>query len=101
MKRVKIIAVRKISYDDLIVKYEKSKDFTCKVSEGQEWISVNGEKPNGLCDWAWETMSLCVKTLARGGSDLFEGWMENPNSAMISCPDGFRPVTFYIEAIEE
>ena len=24
---------------------------------------------------------------------------ENPNSAMISCKDGFRPVSFYIELI--
>jgi len=26
--------------------------------------------------------------------------MKNPNSAMISCNDGFRPVSFYIETIE-
>ena len=101
MKKVRIKVVRKASYDDLIEKYEKSKDFTCKVTEGQEWISENGEKPVGLCDWAWETMELYVKALARGGGDFFEGWMGNPNSAMISCPDGFRPVTFYIETIEE
>ena len=27
--------------------------------------------------------------------------MTNPMSAMISCNDGFRPVSFYIEAIDE
>ncbi len=26
---------------------------------------------------------------------------ENPHSAMLSCNDGFRPVSFYIETIEE
>ena len=26
-------------------------------------------------------------------------WMKNPLSAMISCNDGFRPVSFYIEVI--
>ena len=101
MKRVKITAIRKARHDDLIAKYEKSKDFVCKVSEGQEWISENGEKPIGLCDWAWETMELYVRTLARGGGDFYEEWMNNPNSALISCNDGFRPVSFYIEALDD
>jgi uncharacterized repeat protein (TIGR04076 family) len=101
MKKVKITAIRKTVYDDLIAKYEKSKDYKCKVQEGQVWISENGEKPVGMCDMAWEVMELYVRTLARGGGDFFEGWMENSHSAMISCPDGFRPVSFYIEAIEE
>ena len=101
MKKVRITAVRKVIYDDLIEKYEKSKDFSCKIHEGQYWISVNGEKPIGLCDMAWEAMELYVRTLARGGGDFYEDWMENRHSAMISCPDGFRPVSFYIETIEE
>lgn len=101
MKNVKITAIRKSSYDDLIAKYEKSKDFVCKVQEGQVWISEKGERPVGMCDWAWEAMELYVRMLARGGGDFFDGWMENRHSAMISCPDGFRPVSFYIEAIED
>lgn len=40
-------------------------------------------------------------TLAHGGENLYEGWMKNPRSAMISCNDGFRPVSFYIEALYE
>ena len=28
------------------------------------------------------------------------GWMKNPMSAMISCNDGFRPFSFYIEVIK-
>ena len=42
-----------------------------------------------------------VMTLAYGGSDIYEGWMKNKNSAMISCNDGFRPVSFYIEVLDE
>jgi len=26
--------------------------------------------------------------------------MKNPNSAMISCNDGFRPVSFYLKRME-
>lgn len=65
MKKVKITAIRKVSHDDLAAKYERSKDYDCKIKEGEVWISENGERPAGLCDWAWETMELYVKTLAR------------------------------------
>ncbi|MCD8133332.1 MAG: TIGR04076 family protein [Clostridiales bacterium] len=36
-----------------------------------------------------------------GGEDIYSGWMKNKKSAMISCNDGFRPVCFLIEAMEE
>ena len=31
--------------------------------------------------------------------DFFDGWMKDPMSAMISCNDGFRPFSFYLEVI--
>jgi uncharacterized repeat protein (TIGR04076 family) len=46
-------------------------------------------------------MHSFVMTLAHGGENFYDGWMKNPKSAMISCNDGFRPVSFYIETIEE
>ena len=36
-----------------------------------------------------------------GGGDFYVGWMKDPRSAMISCNDGFRPVSFLIEALDE
>ena len=54
-----------------------------------------------MCDSAWESMSAFVMTLAHVGGDFYDGWMKNPKSAMISCNDGFRPVSFYIEALDE
>ena len=54
-----------------------------------------------MSDSAWESMSSFVMTLAHGGGDVYDGWIENPKSAMISCNDGFRPVSFYIEAQDE
>lgn len=39
-------------------------------------------------------------TLAHGGTNIYEGWMKNERSAMISCNDGFRPVSFLLEVIE-
>lgn len=39
--------------------------------------------------------------LSCGGEGIYDGWMKNRKSAMISCNDGFRPVSFYIEALDE
>jgi uncharacterized repeat protein (TIGR04076 family) len=42
-----------------------------------------------------------VWTLAHGGCNFYDGWMKNKYSAMISCNDGFRPVSFLLETIED
>ena len=101
MKKVKITVVRKACYPDLMEIYENPMEHACDVAEGQVWIANGWEKPKGLCDSAWESMSPFVKTLAQGGGNFYDGWMKDPKSAMISCNDGFRPVSFYIEALDE
>lgn len=100
MKKVKITAIRKCAHWDLSEKYENPIEHACSVVEGQSWISENGEKPSGLCESAWQSMQPFVMTLAHGGGNFYDGWMKNPYSAMISCNDGFRPVSFYIEVID-
>ena len=101
MKKVRITAVRKNEYTDLMEKYENPIEHACDLNEGYVWISVGGERPDGLCLSAWESMSQFVLTLSQGGGNFYDGWMKNPFSAMISCNDGFRPVSFYLETIEE
>ena len=93
--------MRKTEYPDLMEKYENPIEHACDIWEGQVFISENGEKPQGLCDSAWESMAYFVKELSNGGGNFYDGWMKNPHSAMISCNDGFRPVSFLIETIEE
>jgi uncharacterized repeat protein (TIGR04076 family) len=46
-------------------------------------------------------MAFFVRELSGGGGNFFDGWMKNPYSAMISCNDGFRPVSFYLEVTED
>ena len=99
MAKVKITAVRQTVYQDLMLRYENPIQHTCDVKEGDCWISENGEKPEGMCDSAWESMAFFVKTLAQGGGNFYDGWMKDPRSAMISCNDGFRPVSFYVEVV--
>jgi len=100
MKKVKITAIRKVQHNDLMAKYENPIEHTCDVCEGESWVSVEGQCPEGLCPEAWKTMREFVEVLAKGGGNFYDGWMKNPYSAMISCNDGFRPVSFYIETLE-
>ena len=100
MKQVRITALRKVQHDDLVTNYENPIEHACDICEGQSWISENGKCPEGLCPEAWKSMKEFVEALARGEGNFFDGWMKNPFSAMLSCNDGFRPVSFYIETIE-
>ncbi len=93
--------MRKAFYKDLAEKYENPIEHACDLEEGQVFISNGWEKPDGMCQSAWDSMSAFVMTLSHGGSDIYEGWMKDPRSAMISCNDGFRPVSFLIEALDE
>lgn len=101
MPKVKITAVRQADYTDLQSLYENPIEHTCDVREGDSWISDGVHKPDGLCGSAWDSMKDFVRTLGAGGGNFFDGWMKNPRSAMISCNDGFRPVSFLLEAIED
>ena len=100
MKKVKITVVKKACYDDLIQKYENPIEHPCDITLGQVFYCSNGQKPSGFCDSAWESVAPFVLALLRGGGNFYDGWMKNPKSAMISCNDGFRPVSFYIEVCE-
>lgn len=101
MKKVKITVMRKTEYKDLMEIYENPIEHACDLSVGQTFIANGYNKPDGLCESAWGSMAEFVKELACGGGNFFDGWMKNPNSAMISCNDGFRPVSFLLETLEE
>lgn len=97
MKNCKITVMKKTFYKELSEKYENYIENPCDMEEGQVFITNGFQKPEGLCDSAWESMSPFVMTLTHGGKNFYNGWMKNEKSAMISCNDGFRPVSFLIE----
>ena len=101
MKKCKITVMRKTEYPDLMKEYENPIEHACDLSVGQTFIANGWKRPDGLCESAWESMSPFVRELSRGGGNFYDGWMKNPKSAMISCNDGFRPVSFFIEALDE
>ena len=100
MKKVRI-TVKKIAYPDLMEEYENPIEHACSMKLGQTFIANGWERPDGFCGSAWDTVSPFVMTLAHGGENIYDGWMKNPKSAMISCNDGFRPVSFLLEALDE
>ena len=100
-RKVKITVMKTARYDDLIEKYENPLEHACDMRVGDTFIAEGWTRPEGLCLSAWESMSPFVLTLSCGGEDIYDGWMKNKKSAMISCNDGFRPVTFYLETIDE
>ena len=100
MKRVKITVKRMARYEDLMVEYENPIQHACDMRLGQTFVVENCQRPEGMCESAWETMLPFVKVLSEGGGNFFDGWMQNPHSAMLSCNDGFRPVSFYVEVME-
>ncbi len=101
MRKCRITVMRKAHYQDLIDRYENPIEHPCDLREGQVFLANGWRRPEGLCLSAWETMSPFVLALSHGGEDFYDGWMKNKRSAMLSCNDGFRPVSFLIEALEE
>ena len=65
MNKVRITAIRQTVYPDLMAQYENPIEHTCDVKVGQEWISVDGKCPDGMCPSAWSSMREFVESLAR------------------------------------
>ena len=101
MKKVRITVKKLARYDDLMAEYENPIEHACNMQLGQTFIANGWERPAGFCGSAWDTVSPFVMTLAHGGENFYDGWMKNPKSAMVSCNDGFRPVSFLLEALDE
>lgn len=101
MKKCRITVMKKACYPDLMERYENPIEHACDIEEGAVYIADGWKKPDGLCDSAWESLSPFVLALSHGAENLYDGWMKNPRSAMVSCNDGFRPVSFLIEALDD
>ena len=100
MKDVRITVMKIAVHKDLIEKFENPIEHACDMKEGQSFLSKEWSRPEGFCESAWETVSPFVMALAHGAENFYDGWMKNPKSAMISCNDGFRPVSFLLEVVD-
>ena len=91
MNKVRIKAIRQTVYEDLMAKYENPIEHTCDVMEGQQWISIDGQKPEGMCPSAWYSMREFVESLAKGEGNFYDGWMKNPTlrTCVRTCDTSF------------
>jgi len=64
---------------------------------GQEFVSDGVHMPEGFIDAAWVDIQKYVLILARGGNML--GVQEGV--FVTQCSDGFRPVSFKLERIDD
>ena len=99
MKDIRITVMTRAEHRDLIEKYENPIEHACDMKIGDVFISKSGEIPEDFCKSAWMSIEPFAKELANGGGNFYDGWMKDPKSAMISCNDGFRPVSFLLEVV--
>lgn len=100
MNRLKITVMKITTYPELSARYETPQLLPCAMREGMVFYTEGWVKPEGFCDSAWQTLSPFELALSHGAEGFYDGWMRNPRSAMLSCNDGFRPVTFLLEALD-
>ena len=101
MIKVRITILKQTIYQDLIKQYENPIPEHCSMRVGDVFIVDNLSRPEGFCPSAWDTLSPYIDDLLHGKGNFYDGWMKNPMSALLSCDDGFRPMSFLLEAIDE
>ena len=107
--KVKITVVKKTFHSDLVDELTTgpddwregtigSKANCCHSFDiGHEFISDGTHMPDGFPDPPWVDIQKYFFILGRGGNML---GVEN-GTYVTNCTDGFRPVTFKLERIEE
>lgn len=101
MKKCRITVMRITRYEDLMARYENPIEHACEMREGQVFIANGCRSRKAFAPAPGTPSPPFVLALSHGAEDFYEGWMKNPRSAMLSCNDGFRPVSFLVEALDE
>ncbi len=100
MTKARITVLKRTANLDIIAEYLKSEDEMqpCQLFEdGQIFIQEGWRPPEDFCPWAWSDIHKEIILVRRGGSqgDYAEG------TAIACCTDGFRPVVFKIERVDD
>ena len=69
------------------------------LSDNQEFIFDGYNYPEGFCSWAWADIQRDAALLANAEANPC--WLNQKGITITCCTDGFRPVIFKIERIEE
>jgi len=104
MARARITVVKKAHHKDLLDEYlsdkarEQGFDICTAFEVGDEFILEGMEYPEGFCHWAWADIQRDVMMVLFGQGFP---WVGPEATAITCCTDGFRPVTFKVERIDE
>ena len=101
-KPVRITVLKKTFNQDFVDAYTSDDvdwqpQGCCHDFEVGHQFFTEGHAPDGFPDWAWCDIQRYVMVLARGGNMLGV----KPGKYVSCCTDGFRPVFFLLERIEE
>lgn len=95
--KVKIEAIKQTIYQDLIEQYEIPNPNACHLHVGDVfYVDYKLEKPERMCDSFWKTVKPFCDNLLNSKDRIYGKWMKNNDSYLISCDDGFRPMSFLI-----
>jgi uncharacterized repeat protein (TIGR04076 family) len=76
-----------------------SQEGTCAIGHevGDEFL-IGETTPQGICLGAFESLFSSVRTLMFGGTFP---WSEDPDTAIVACPDAANPLVFELRRIRE
>jgi uncharacterized repeat protein (TIGR04076 family) len=96
---IKITVLKRLELDEIHEEYaSEGVHAAClKYKEGQEYISKNCRKPEGLCSWVWGGMQDKVVFLALGHD---YPWIKQKGTEIYCCADGLHPVIYKIERMD-
>jgi uncharacterized repeat protein (TIGR04076 family) len=101
MAKAKITVLKRMYNPDLVDEYIKDTQGMgpCRLFEdGQVFIQEGWRPPEDFCPWAWADIHKEIILIRRGGD---QGGLKQKNTAIACCTDGFKPVVFKIERIED
>jgi uncharacterized repeat protein (TIGR04076 family) len=103
MAQVKITVVKRLNRD--VIHTDSQLDCSCKgppvcplFREGQEFVADMKSVPAGFCPGAYADLFRFITGL-EAGADY--PWMNEKGVVLAACNDGFRPVIFKLERIEQ
>ena len=103
MAKVKITVVKLLDLNDI----HGNADLGCsgkmdpvclRFTEGQEFVDDGTQMPEGFCPAAYVDIYRFTSGLRFGAH---YPWMNEKGKVLACCTDGFRPVVFRIERIED
>lgn len=102
MKIVKITVLDTSLREDLVKRYGNPNLKPCGLLKKGDTFYATNTCPRGMCDCAWRTMNQYVFALSSGVKKFYgDDGTNRDGIAVVTCNDGFRPVTFLLEATDE